>query len=99
MLPSSVVWGDVDVAVRVAASEQDLGVLRVVEESARARVYELVSFRDEPGTLRVEWHGESARRVDVREAEMTCRLTRFGDPGRERAFVEAVRAWRATHTR
>lgn len=98
-IPARIGWGDVDAAVRVAASGLDIAVLRVVEESERVRVYELTTIRDEPGRLRVEWHGEALEEVDVRMAEMTCRLTRFGDPARERAFVETVRSWRATQSR
>lgn len=90
---------DVDAAVRVASSENEFAVVRVVEEGDRVRVYEMVSVRDEPGTLRVEWGGDAEAMATVKEAALECRLTRFGDAGRERAFVESVRAWKASHAR
>ncbi len=88
-----------DAAVRVAASEREFAVLRITNEGDRIRVYELVSFRDEPGVLRVQWLGAEEEAANVRDAKLECRLTRFGDAARERAFVEGVRSWKAAHAR
>lgn len=92
-------WGDMDAAVRVAASAHDLTVVRTRDESDRVRVYELETYWDEPGRLRVEWVGDSAAVATVRDAQMECRLTRFGEDAREVAFVRSIRSWKPTQTR
>lgn len=89
-------WGDVDAAVRKVCSEHELAVLETVRESDTARVYRLVSVRDEPGEVRVEIEGGGA---PVRLTLVDASIGRFGMPELEREMEEAIRAWRPMYTR
>lgn len=107
IVPARDAWRDMDAAVARATGEQGLAVLSSKENAATGeKRYELVSVADEPGELLarapegfIATDAPTARVVGVRDAALTCRIGRFGSAERERALMDAVRGWRAKHTR
>ena len=89
-------WGDMDAAVRKACSEHELAVVETVRESDTARVYRLVSVRDEPGEVRVEIEGGGA---PLRLTLVDASIGRLGMPELEREMEEAIRGWAPAHAR
>jgi len=97
-------WRDVDAAVRHAASNNELAVMRIESPAPNVRTYELIGARGEPGTMRVEVDAASLRDdVTIDPAAPSTRLNvslgRFGDPRREARMTEGVRTWRPSHRR
>lgn len=90
-------WEDVDPAVRFAAREHEMVVLKrsmdaPLREHAALLRYELLTVHDEPVVIHVQRGapgdgGESGAALSI-----TARIGRFGDEQRAAALIETVRA-------
>lgn len=87
-------WDDLDAAVEVACTRQQLAPIGTTEEEPHRRTYELRSPGDEPAWVFAERQGEALPGTDGRippqPITLRARFGRFGDEGREAALVDAV---------
>lgn len=85
-------WGDLDAAVRFAASRHQMAVVSITDEGSDRREYELQTIREEDVIVVITTRGRPAAdprdSVDVR---IWAAIGRFGDPEREQALVTTIR--------
>lgn len=76
-------WDDAEAAAIVAAGQNELAILMVAPEGDATLVVDLTTVQDEPVRL-------TARHAEPGMIEMEARVSRFGDPGRERALLRSM---------
>lgn len=81
---------DLDPAVRYAAARNDMAVEWIEIAGDGARVYHLVTIRNEPALVEARtdaWPADDRERVPTR---LEARIGRFGEPERERLLVRDI---------
>ncbi len=91
-------WRDYDAAISSALMGSELAVVERLIESPTRRRWVLLSAQDEPAELLVTVPELWAEPWDSRVV-YECSIGHFGAPEREKAFVDAVRAWRPKYSR
>lgn len=91
-------WRDFDSAVSSALMRNEFAVVERVSVSQTERRWTLRSATDEPGWLTAVIPAGGTEPWDE-SVEYHCSIGHFGEPEREAAFIESVRAWRPKHAR
>lgn len=91
-------WSDFDSAVSSALMRNQVAVVERVNVSDTERRWTLRSATDEPGWLTAAIPASGTEPWDD-SVEYHCSIGLFGEPEREAAFIESVRAWRPKHPR
>lgn len=82
-------WDDIEASVTAALSKTELVFVRLTAPEPGRLVYTLRTSRDEPASLTVERLDPPGVQDPV-GLSLTCTVGRFGDPAREREFLDLV---------
>lgn len=91
-------WRDFDSAVSSALMRNQVAVVERINVSETERRWTLRSATDEPGWLTATIPASGTEPWDE-AVEYHCSIGLFGEPEREAALIESVRAWRPKHAR